>query len=193
MMTSMQVLMLEPPPGFLEERARLGHDSRDEVWDGVLHMAPQPTTTHQGFGTDLIPILLQLARPRGWRVFYELSVFEPSKGEKNYRVPDLIVADPQYLSKRGVEGRAELVIETLSPNDESRKKFGFYAARQVQEIWIVDPDARTVEVYVLRGDTYFTIAPDRDGTVRAPVLGLELSTIAGPMLHLAWRDGSADV
>ncbi len=192
MMTSMQVLMLEPPPGFLEERARRGPNSLDEVWDGVLHMAPQPTTTHNRFGTNLIPILLQLARPRGWEVIYEASIIDPSKGDQNYRVPDLVVVDPKYLSDRGIEGRAELAVEILSPHDESRKKFAFYAAREIQEIWIVDPKPRTVEVYVLRGDTYFTIAADRDGVVRAPVLDVELSTIAGK-LHVTWRDGNAGV
>lgn len=34
--------MLEVPEGLLAERARLGHDRFDEMWEGVLHMVPPP-------------------------------------------------------------------------------------------------------------------------------------------------------
>ena len=38
----MRVLMLEAPQAMLDERRRLGHAVRDEMWDGVLHMVPPP-------------------------------------------------------------------------------------------------------------------------------------------------------
>ena len=37
---------------------------------------------------------------------------------------------------------AALVIEIVSPKDKSRDKFGFYAARDVNEVLIVDPAKR---------------------------------------------------
>jgi Uma2 family endonuclease len=134
-----------------------------------------------------------MAERYGFRAAYEVGVFDPIKGEANYRQPDLVVVDPKFSSKRGVDGRLELAVEILSPNDESREKFDFYAKAQVQELWIVDPDTREIEVYVLRGDRYFTIAPSRDGTISAPRFELELRVIDGPKLRIAWSDGSAEI
>ena len=37
----MRAVLLEVPEAMLDERRRLGHDGRDEMWDGVLHMVPR--------------------------------------------------------------------------------------------------------------------------------------------------------
>ena len=38
---------------FLAERKRLGQDQYDEMWEGVLHMAPMPNMDHQDFESEL--------------------------------------------------------------------------------------------------------------------------------------------
>lgn len=43
---------------------------------------------------------------------------------------------------------AALVVEFLSPNDETRQKLDFYAARAVDEIMIVDAQERSVTLLV---------------------------------------------
>jgi Uma2 family endonuclease len=190
---AMRAVIVHPPEHMLAERSRLGHDIRDEVWDGVLHMVPQPTYDHQLLESALIRVLWPLANATGLEVVPELGLFDPVKGETSYRVPDVLVVDPAHATRRGVEGRAEIVIEILSPNDESREKLPFYAAHGTQEVWLLDPDRRAVEVYVLRGQTYYAIAPEPDGGVRAPRLGLVLRTVARPKLRLEWADGSAEI
>ena len=184
MMTSMNAVLIDPPAWFMEQRREMGGDRWDEVWEGVLHMAPQPTSTHQGIGSDLIPVLAPLAKSRGWLVRYEMSHFDPTLGEKNYRVPDLVVAAPADISERGVEGRAELVVEILSPHDESRAKLPFYARHGVKEVWLIEPKTRAIEIYTLRGETYFAVAPERDGRVRSLIFDLEFATVAGPKLQV---------
>jgi len=189
----MRALWLQPDPEWLEHRRKIGADHLDEVWDGVLHVAPQPTSLHQGFATDLEAVLYPLAKAVGLRLFNVLAVYDPIRGESNYRTPDLVVMDPNYVSKRGAEGRCEIAVEVLSPNDESREKFDFYAKHGVQEVWLVDPISRDIEVYVLRGDVYFTVAPNRHGVIEAPRLGLELQKIDGPKLRIGWADGSSEI
>lgn len=49
---------------------------------------------------------------------------------------------------------AALVVEVLSPDDETFAKFGFYAARGVQELWVVDPLEHTVRCWQLRNGGY---------------------------------------
>jgi len=189
----MRAVLLEPDPEWLEKRKRWGLDRMDEVWDGVLHVPPRPSTFHQSFESELEFALRPLVASLGLRLFHELSVFEPDKSETNYRTPDLVIAANEHVSDRGIEGRAELVVEILSPNDESREKFPFYAARGIPEYWIVDPKTREIEVYVLRGDVYFAVTANRDGVIYAPRLGVELAVVTGPRLRITWPGDSAEI
>ncbi len=189
----MRTVLVDPGPEWLAERRRLGIDRRDEVWDGVLHVPPEPTSDHQRLSSRLLRVLAPLAERRDLECFVTLSILDPGNHDKNYRTPDVMVVDPRTLIRRGTEGPAELAVEVLSQNDESRDKLPFYAARGVKEVWLVDPETREVEVYVLRGKTYFTTVADRSGVIRAPALDLELSVVEGPKLRIAWTDGAAEV
>jgi Uma2 family endonuclease len=186
----MRAVLVDAPESLLEERARLGLDLRDEMWDGVLHMVPPAGSMHQRLGGRLYLALVTIAAELGLEVLYESGVFAPAAGDRNYRVPDLLVARPEDISERGVEGRAALVIEILSPNDETRDKLPFYAAVGVEEVWIVDPATRQVEVYVLRGGRYHAALAGDDGVVRSPTLGVSLRGADGK-LTLSWAGGSA--
>ena len=53
---------------------------------------------------------------------------------------------PEHVSERGLES-AELVIEMLSPHDEARAKFAFYAHASVREIWLIHPLTRIHEIH----------------------------------------------
>ena len=179
-------------PEWLADRRSRGVDRWDEVWDGVLHVPPTPTTYHQRVESALEAILRPLAAARGFEVFHQLSVLDPRDHARNYRTPDVIVVDPKYLIRRGTEGPVELAIEILSPDDESREKMPYYAQRGVKELWIVDPDTRVAEVYLLRGHAYVAVL-DMDGVTRAPALELELATLPGPKLAVRWTGGSSEI
>ena len=193
MMASMHAVLIDPPAWFVERRKAMGGDRWDEVWEGVLHMVPPPSFLHAHLGTKLAVVLTPLAEARGWLVSSEAGLFDPEVGAKDYRQPDLLAVDPAHVSERGVEGRAELVVEILSPGDESRAKLPFYARHGVREVWLIEPKARAVEVYTLRGASYFAVAPERDGSVRSPLLGLALSTIVGPRLRLSGDAGTTEI
>jgi Uma2 family endonuclease len=182
MLTDMRAVFAAVPQWIQDQRRSTGEDRHDEVWDGVLHVPPFPTSLHQDLQAQLMFALRPLAEGRGWKIFGEIAVYDPAKGERNYRVPDVNVVDPAFLSRRGVEGRVELAIEILSPDDESREKFQFFARHGTQELWLVEPETRAFEVYVLRGGTYFASAPDAQGLVRAPMFDLTLQTVDGKLV-----------
>ncbi len=148
-------------------------------------MVPSPGPPHQRFAGDLEAVLRPLVKLRGLEVIRETSVFA-ARDEKNFRVPDLVVVAPDQLSRRGVERRAEIVIEILSPNDESRDKLPFYCACGVVETWLLDPVTRGCEVFSL-ADSYAMAS-----RVSA-VLGIELAVVSGPRLRMTWTDGTADI
>ena len=181
-MASMRAMLLEPDASWLEERRRRGNDRWDEVWNGVLHLVPAPSSFHQEFEGDLEDVLKPFARSLGLKTFHNLSVFARVDGERNYRTPDITLVAPEYVTKRGVDARAEFVIEILSPNDETREKLPFYAMCGIPEMWIVDPITRQPEIYVLRGDSYFAVVADREGNLRSARFDIELRVVPGPKL-----------
>jgi Uma2 family endonuclease len=70
------------------------------------------------------------------------------------RVPDLAVFELSTMVEQDgyVHSAPQLVVEVLSPSNtrrEREEKLGDYAALGVPEVWVVSPEARTVEVLYL--------------------------------------------
>ena len=64
----------------------------------------------------------------------------------------------------------DFIAEVLSPTTEAHDrgiKLEDYAAHAVAEYWIVDPDARTIEQYLLRGQAYEQTLKAHDGTIES--------------------------
>ncbi len=138
----MPTLVLDPAPVELEEllehRRRAGADRRDEVWQGVLHMVPGPGEAHMRIQQQLAELLGPLARTAGLTPLPGVNL-----GTKDdYRIPDAALLD---ITGWGTYApSAKLVVEILSPGDETTQKLPFYAQHGVQEVVIIDPAARTV-------------------------------------------------
>jgi Uma2 family endonuclease len=153
----MRTVVLDPPTsGFeelLERRRRSGLDRLDEVWDGVLHMAPAPIGEHADISQQLAEQLGPRARAAG--LWPTMGEFNLGDSENDYRVPD---GGLHRERLRGVwHHTAALVVEIASPNDESWKKLPFYAAHGVDEVLIVDPRARKIHWLGLKDGEYATI------------------------------------
>jgi Uma2 family endonuclease len=78
--------------------------------------------------------------------------FNLGESEHDFRVPD------GGLHRPGAgemwHPTAAVVIEIVSPGDESWQKLPFYAAHRVDEVLIVDPAEQTVTWLALRGGEY---------------------------------------
>jgi len=148
----MPVLVSDPLPveleALLERRRATGADRHDEVWDGVLHIAPAPHERHAYLQVQLFALLLPRATEAGLRVVDSFNLGEPN----DYRVPD------GGLRRPGPYGlyvpTAALVIEVASPGDTTWDKLPFYAAHQVDELLIIDPDTRRVDWLALTDGEY---------------------------------------
>jgi Uma2 family endonuclease len=185
----MKAVMLEVDERMLEERRRLGHDRWDEMWEGVLHMVPPAGGPHQAFGTRFVVVLVPLADRRGLVATYETGVF---RTDNDYRVPDLVVALPERRSPRGIEGAAEIVVEILSPGDESYVKLDWYAALGVREMLLIHTLTKAVELYRGTPDGPVRVAPDAGGVLWSDILEAGFATVPGA-LRVTWDGGQADV
>jgi Uma2 family endonuclease len=150
----MRTLVLDPPTAgldpVLEGRRRSGLDRLDEVWDGVYHMVPAPSHAHAEIAQQLAELLGPAARAAGLRP--TMHQFNLGESEADFRVPDggLHCPHPAELW----HPTAALVVEIVSPGDESWEKLPFYAAHDVDEVLIVDPQERSVSWLALGGGAY---------------------------------------
>lgn len=159
---AMPTLVMDPAPAeieaLIERRRRLGLDHRDEIWDGVYRMNPPPSHEHQVILQQLAELLGPLARDAS----LEPIIQEFGLGtSEEFRVPD------GGLHRPGATGvwhpTAALVIEIVSPRDDTWKKLPFYAAHDVDELLIIDPREHTVAWLGLTGGEYRPI--ERSGLI----------------------------
>lgn len=159
----MPTLVLDPPPpelvALLERRRRAGLDRLDEVWEGVLHMIPAPSHAHAVVAQQLAELLGPLARRAGLEA--TMHEFNLGVSERDFRVPDGGLHRPPAADM--CHPTAALVVEIVSPGDESWQKLAFYAAHQVDEVLIVDPDKRRVDWLARAGDRYQPV--ERSGLI----------------------------
>ena len=158
-----------PPPTvehWLNRRHALGHGCLyDEVWEDEYHVAAAPSDAHADLQFQLIGILRPFAVSAG------LLGRGPSNigRSTDFRVPDVVflrgTPDPVW------QPTAAIVIEIVSPGDESQRKADFYFRAEVEELLIVDPETRTVE-WSARGPDAFSPA---DGS---SLLGLTSEELA---------------
>jgi hypothetical protein len=158
----MRTLVLDPPTaglgGVLDSRRRSGLDRLDEIWEGVYHMVPAPSGPHATSESQLHRLLGPPAMAAGLTMSGQCNIGE---SEHDFRVPD------GALHRSPPEGvwnpTAALVIEIVSPNDETWEKLPFYADHDVDEVLIVDPQECTVEWLELRDGEYKQV--ERSGLI----------------------------
>ena len=142
--------MRDPPPAefeaLLERRRRLGQDLLDEVWEGVYVLRQVPASGHADVAHQLAVILGPLAREAG--LVPMIGNFNLG-GPDDYRVPDGAMLSGRGRNRLYVP-TAELVVEIVAPGDGTWDKLAFYAAHDVGELLIVDPEKCEAHWFALR-------------------------------------------
>lgn len=165
----MKTVVVGPRPPELDaviaRRRALGHDLHDEVWMGDYHMAPAAHPWHGYVAAQLIAALRAPADDAGLVLSDPFNLGAPD----DYRVPDIglhrRIPDTVFVATTA------MVVEIVSPGDETWEKLGFYAEHQVGELLIVDPVRRQVDLLVLGDDGYGPAA-------RSRLLGVEVESLS---------------
>lgn len=132
-----------------------------ELIRGVLYMSPPPDEhVHDPVVSRLIGLLAGELIRLGWPG----QIFAPRSGIWTYYPDTWLEPDLFYLSNESIvrfKGKprtsADLVIEVLSPGSadyDRTTKADSYAALGVKELWLVDPQTRTVEVRYNKGKAW---------------------------------------
>ena len=149
----MRTLVVDPPTAGLDElmerRRRSGLDRLDEVWEGIYHMVPAPSGPHGSVEWQLAQLLRPLAERAG---LHACGQFNLGEGEHDFRVPDGgLHRVPPLVTWYST---AALVLEIVSPGDESWEKLPFYATHDVDEVLIVDLRKRSISWLTLENGEY---------------------------------------
>jgi len=164
-----------------EDYVLLPDDRRYEVIDGELYLTPAPTPYHQIVSRRIERLLEDHVDKAKLGIVIDapcdvvLSQFDVLQ-------PDIFFVSSGRLAVIGekyISDAPDLVVEVLSPGTRKRDRFikaKRYARFGVREMWIVDPDKKTVGVHVGAGDAFRREALYAgDDVVRSPLLpGLEV-------------------
>jgi Uma2 family endonuclease len=129
----------------------------------LMELAAQLHAFSKGIGCEVYPA------PFGVRLFPR-----EDNSDDTFFEPDItVVCDPAKLDDQGCRGAPDLVVEILSPSTVRHDflyKFNKYREAGVREYWIVNPDEKILQVYILDGDSYRVSSYDCGDTALVSVL-----------------------
>jgi len=141
-------------------------EKRRELFDGFISlMSPAPVAEHAGITmTIATKIFNHLEKCKcGCKIFTApFDVRLPKNGEKEHKdiftvvQPDIcVICDLSKIDKRGCLGAPDMIVEILSPSTAKKDysiKYNLYERAGVKEYWIVSPEAKYVEIFLLQED-----------------------------------------
>jgi Uma2 family endonuclease len=156
---------------------------RLELFKGkIVKMSPAPSTYQQKVAGNIHGILWHKFKYNSCNVFVapfdvRLLSTKNSKSDTDiYTVvqPDLcVICDESKIDARGAIGAPELMIEILSPGNskkEMRYKYDLYQEAGVLEYWIVNPENKSIFIYVLKYGIFVGQHPlIEDDTIESPL------------------------
>ena len=129
-----------------------------ELWDGELVISPAPSFLHQ-LKVDRFHDLLKTWVRRHRLGETALAPIDMVLTTRRATQPDVVFISNERLGiiKERIVGAADLVAEVISPGSRRRDRIDkrdLYEQHGVREYWLIDPEARTVEVLYLESGTY---------------------------------------
>ena len=127
----------------------------------VFRMSPVPSSTHQRLCGLIYVKLYEYLSDKTCEAF--ISPFDvrlpvnSAQDEAIFTVvqPDIcVVCDPGKIDERGCLGAPDVVVEILSPGNNSKEliiKHKIYEEAGVKEYWIVNPEKKIIIVYAING------------------------------------------
>jgi Uma2 family endonuclease len=188
-----QVALLYPRQGEWTEADYLALPATNrlvELSDGKLVVPDMATDPHQLAVGELFAAMRAFVRD-GALGYVRVAPLPVRLWPGKFREPDIAFLRREHGDRRGEQfwGVPDLVVEVISSRTDHssgteridrREKFEEYALAGIPEYWLVDPNRRTIEVYVLREGVYHLLGKWGMGeAARSEVLpGFEVSVRA---------------
>ena len=139
-------------------------DKARELINGFIKMmSPAPRVIHASINTRILWNLVSIVEKNKGKCEVFTSPFDvrlPQNGEtahdKIYTVvqPDIcVICDLSKLDELGCCGSPDMIVEILSPSTAKKdmtEKFALYEESGVKEYWIVHPNDKAINVFLLQ-------------------------------------------
>ncbi len=160
-----EVATLFPPQGEWTEQAYFALPETNrfvELSDGVLTVRSPHSPEHQGVLGNLLMAVREYVDEHDLGTAV-LGPFCVRLRQGCIRQPEIAYYKPGHEAAIGqpISGPPDWVAETISPGTRSADevdKLAEYAEAGIAEYWMVDPEAKTIRVYALRGGSAYTLA-----------------------------------
>ena len=126
---------------------------RYELLNGEMVLAPSPTPKHQSLQNRLVAMFLEIFELRGLGRIWGAPL-DVIFADNDIAQPDLMFVSNEraaIVTAANIRGAPDLVVEILSPGtaayDRGYKRT-LYGRHGVRELWLVEPVAETVEVFI---------------------------------------------
>jgi len=180
-MTQSTQISTETQLSYAQFLERCSEDSWAEWLDGEVVILTPASDRHQDLSGFLAAILRLYAETRQLGAVrsapFQMHLAEQRRG----REPDLLFIAQEHLERLQptyLEGPADLAVEIVSPESRLRDrgaKFAEYEAGGVREYWLLDPEERRADFYLLGRDGRYDRQKAPNGRYSSPVLsGMEL-------------------
>jgi Uma2 family endonuclease len=157
----------------------------EEVVNGEIRKMPPNKVIHADSVENLADLLKAALDRRTVMVRVSNFGLVIRRDPVSTRVPDIAVFLRQNEVREDgyIHSAPELIVEILSPGNtraEREEKLGDYASLGVPEVWVVSPEAQTVEVLLLRDGRLSTTSVLREGQLtptRFPDARIDIAAI----------------
>lgn len=141
-------------------------DERVEIINGEAFLMAGPSPRHQEVSGEIFRQLANYLEGKKCKVYsapFDVRLFERDEDDPDdvdtVVQPDImVICDKSKLDDHGCKGAPDMVIEVLSPSNlrhDRLIKLDLYQQAGVPEYWIVDPENKSVQVFLLDDSTGF--------------------------------------
>jgi Uma2 family endonuclease len=157
----------------------------EEVVNGEIRKMPSNKIIHAYTVENLADLLKAVLDRRTVRVLVTIFGLVIRRNPVTTRVPDIAVFIRNNVVEQDgyIHSAPELVVEVLSPantRSERAEKLRDYESLGVPEVWVVSPEAQTVEVLLLQDGRLTTTSLLREGQLkpaRFPEASVDIAAI----------------
>lgn len=160
---------------------KIDDNNRYEIFNGELRMVPAPSTGHQAVSRNLEFLVWNFVNEKGLGEVFDAPIDVIFDEDEVYQ-PDIVFirSDKQGIIKRdAIHGVPDLIMEIVSPSSvfyDTVDKREIYRKYGVSEYWLIFPDEKAIEVFILEKGEYLEFCRfKKNGCVRSKVLeGLKI-------------------
>ena len=151
-------------------------EERVELLKGKLFKMSAPSINHQRVSRKLSTKIDNYLEGKRCEVFsapFDVVLKNPNGEDNTVLQPDLcVVCDPEKLADgKRFYGAPDWVLEIVSPSNvekELSKKMHIYEEAGVAEYWVLRPEEKELDIFVLQDNGYIGLKPRFAGEVVSP-------------------------